>query len=273
MPVYPSKLDPRVQDLMEIIFDGKMMAKTVTKLNYDVQKKPLGNLSTQVLKQGLKVLKQIEDMIKTGIGSKAKYVALSNEFYTHIPHNYGFAKLPVIDTLAMIKEKLELLEILEDVEFASKVVLDETSSKIKQKKMNILDIHFESLKTSITPISKSSDEWKWINQYVQNTHAPTHDEYKMKVMDVFEIDREAERKNFDASIGNRQFLWHGSRMTNWVGILSQGLRIAPPEAPVTGYMFGKGVYFADVSSKSANYCCTTKEENTVSSFAVCSDSS
>ena len=26
-----------------------------------------------------------------------------------------------------------------------------------------------------------------------------------------------------------------------VGILSQGLRIAPPEAPVTGYMFGKGV--------------------------------
>jgi hypothetical protein len=52
---------------------------------------------------------------------------------------------------------------------------------------------------------------------------------------------------------NRQLLWHGSRLTNWVGILSQGLRIAPPEAPVTGYMFGKGVYFADLSSKSANY--------------------
>ncbi|PKI51658.1 hypothetical protein CRG98_027960 [Punica granatum] len=49
-------------------------------------------------------------------------------------------------------------------------------------------------------------------------------------------------------------LWHGSRLTNWTGILSQGLRIAPPEAPVTGYMFGKGVYFADMFSKSANYC-------------------
>jgi len=35
---------------------------------------------------------------------------------------------------------------------------------------------------------------------------------------------------------------------------TQGLRIAPKEAPVTGYMFGKGVYFADMSSKSANYC-------------------
>ncbi len=57
-------------------------------------------------------------------------------------------------------------------------------------------------------------------------------------------------------------LWHGSRLTNFVGILSQGLRIAPPEAPVTGYMFGKGVYFADMSSKSANYCFTSKENNT-----------
>ena len=42
----------------------------------------------------------------------------------------------------------------------------------------------------------------------------------------------------------------------------QGLRIAPPEAPVTGYMFGKGVYFADMVSKSANYCCTTRSSNT-----------
>ena len=29
-----------------------------------------------------------------------------------------------------------------------------------------------------------------------------------------------------------------------------------------GYMFGKGVYFADKASKSANYCKTTKDENT-----------
>lgn len=26
----------------------------------------------------------------------------------------------------------------------------------------------------------------------------------------------------------------------------------------TGYMFGKGIYFADMSSKSANYCCTSR---------------
>lgn len=61
---------------------------------------------------------------------------------------------------------------------------------------------------------------------------------------------------------NRRLLWHGSRSTNFGGILSQGLRIAPPEAPVNGYMFGKGVYFADVSSKSAGYCASYASRNT-----------
>lgn len=42
----------------------------------------------------------------------------------------------------------------------------------------------------------------------------------------------------------------------------KGLRIAPPEAPVTGYMFGKGIYFADMVSKSANYCMTSKNNDT-----------
>ncbi len=77
---------------------------------------------------------------------------------------------------------------------------------------------------------------------------------KLSVQDAFKVDREGEDKRFRTDIGNDTLLWHGSRLTNFAGILSQGLRIAPPEAPVSGYMFGKGVYFADMVSKSANYC-------------------
>ena len=39
--------------------------------------------------------------------------------------------------------------------------------------------------------------------------------------------------------GNKMLLWHGSRLSNMVGILSEGLRIAPKSAPSTGFMFGK----------------------------------
>jgi hypothetical protein len=61
-------------------------------------------------------------------------------------------------------------------------------------------------------------------------------------------DREGEAARFRHDLHNQQLLWHGSRTTNFTGILSQGLRIAPPEAPSTGYMFGKGVYTAGTTT-------------------------
>jgi len=76
---------------------------------------------------------------------------------------------------------------------------------------------------------------------------------------VFAVEREGEKERFKPR-KNTQLLWHGSRMTNWCGIFSSGLRIAPPEAPVTGYMFGKGVYFANMISKSAQYCHATPDD-------------
>ena len=90
--------------------------------------------------------------------------------------------------------------------------------------------------------------------YLKQTHAATHSTYTIELEQAFEVEREGEAAAFAQQMANRQLLWHGSRLTNWCGILSTGLRIAPPEAPVTGYMFGKGVYFANMSSKSANYC-------------------
>lgn len=39
------------------------------------------------------------------------------------------------------------------------------------------------------------------------------------------------------------------------------MRIAPPEAPKTGYAFGKGVYFADCIAKSGAYTCHYLSKN------------
>lgn len=99
-----------------------------------------------------------------------------------------------------------------------------------------------------------------LQEYVSNTHGATHTQYDLELQGIFKVARHGEDKRYKAfqKLHNRMLLWHGSRTTNYVGILSQGLRIAPPEAPATGYMFGKGVYFADMVSKSANYCRTSK---------------
>ena len=111
-------------------------------------------------------------------------------------------------------------------------------------------------------------EYQAICKAVSGTHATTHNRYKLSIKNVFEINRKGSqfrhlpfRSAFAGKPdGNCKLLWHGSRLSNFVGIFSQGLRIAPPEAPATGYMFGKGIYFADCSSKSANYMHATKEQ-------------
>ncbi len=104
-----------------------------------------------------------------------------------------------------------------------------------------IDLHYKKLNCQMEVLDKKSDEYKDILAYVSNTHAATHNNYSLEVEDVFKISRNGESEKFK-SLHNRQLLWHGSRLTNYAGILSQGLRIAPPEAPSTGYMFGKVSY-------------------------------
>jgi hypothetical protein len=127
--------------------------------------------------------------------------------------------------------------------------------------MNILDDHYKRLNCKIEAIDKSHSDWKLIADYVKNTHASTHSQYSLEPLDIYRVERPDEEKKYKKNLGNDMLLWHGSGTANYVGILSQGLRIAPPEAPVSGYMFGKGIYLADMVSKSANYCRTGPGNN------------
>lgn len=56
------------------------------------------------------------------------------------------------------------------------------------------------------------------------------------VHNIFRIQRRGEAERFQKwnDLDNHFLLWHGSNSANFMGILSQGLRIAPPEAPVSG---------------------------------------
>jgi poly [ADP-ribose] polymerase len=57
----------------------------------------------------------------------------------------------------------------------------------------------------------------------------------LSVIHAFKLEREGEEKLFNPkNLRNRMLLWHGSIFSNFVGILSQGLKIAPPEAPDSG---------------------------------------
>ncbi|KAK2581903.1 hypothetical protein KPH14_002360 [Odynerus spinipes] len=254
-----SNLEKPVQDLMRLIFNVENMKKVMLEFEIDMDKMPLGKITKKQIQKAYSVLTELQEFVKKATPERTVLIDASNRFYTLIPHNFGVSGPKILETIEEIQIKCEMLEALLEMEIAYNLLhckTDETK--------NPLDAHYEQLKTKIEVLNKSTKEYEAIKQYVKNTHASTHSFYELEIEDVFVIKRQGEDQRFKPfkKLHNRKLLWHGSRTTNFAGILSQGLRIAPPEAPVTGYMFGKGIYFADMVSKSANYCCTNTEHPT-----------
>ncbi|KAF9583758.1 Poly [ADP-ribose] polymerase 2 [Lunasporangiospora selenospora] len=261
-----SKLHPKVQSLMELIFNQSMMNRQMQELDYDAKKMPLGKLAKSTILHGYLVLKKLGEALNKKKPDSKELMDLSSEFYTVIPHSFGMRTPPVIKDPQTLKKKLEMMEALGEIEIAQKL-MKENKQIQEALSINPLDSQFASLKLNkLDALDRESERFQMIERFVKNTHGATHSAYKLNIEEVFDMDREGEMARFDetgfSKFHNRRLLWHGSRLTNFVGILSQGLRIAPPEAPVSGYMFGKGVYFADCVSKSANYCSTNTGSST-----------
>ena len=92
-----------------------------------------------------------------------------------------------------------------------------------------IDIHYEKLKTEIEVLDKASNEFENLKKYVENTHAATHNLYTLDIEQVFKVKRKGESKRFKPfkQLPNRKLLWHGSRVTNYAGILSQVCSYTP----------------------------------------------
>lgn len=163
----------------------------------------------------LKLMNQIIEMKRPSVRSGQK--RLLHPVTAFRKHDFGMRKPPTISKMSEVREKVKLLELLDDIEVALKALAQHSDTH------NPVNGHYEQLQCELKPIDKSSDTFKLICNYVAKTHAATHDQYKLKVLDVFEAERAGERERF-LDHGNRMLLWHGSRITNWAGILSQSLR-------------------------------------------------
>ncbi|CAN9094699.1 unnamed protein product [Alternaria alternata] len=256
-PPAESTLSRPVQDLMKLIFNQDYFNATMSALNYDANKLPLGKLSKGTIARGFQALKDLSVLIDNNDAtSRDEVERLSNQYFSIIPHAFGRNRPPVIRDINLLKKEIELLESLSDMKETAAMLKDQLKDK---SDVNKLDKQFQGLgMNEMSPLDHKSREFVEIDEYLNNSKGKTHN-VSYKVQEIFRIERQGEFERFDKSkyskvASNRRLLWHGSRVTNYGGILGQGLRIAPPEAPATGYMFGKGIYLADMSSKSANYC-------------------
>lgn len=253
-----SQLKLAVAELISIIFSVQSMNNLMLEYELNMEKMPLGKLSRSHIMKAYNILTQATYAVQNK--QKGLLTCLTNEFYTYMPSNVALARPPPLDNLDIINKKSAMLANLLEMETAYAII----QRGAECQGGNMLDAFYRELNADIHTILEDSDEYRMISEYVTNTHADTHRHYNLKILEAFRVCRQGEDERYQKhkNLHNRRLLWHGSRVTNYAGIISQGLRIAPPEAPMTGYMFGKGIYFADIISKSANYCCTTQQDRT-----------
>lgn len=246
-------MSQRLRELIALMFDKDMMYAQLKSMSVDVEKMPLGKISRKQIQAAYAILNALSEALQCTPVSRSRLVDCSNRFYTLVPHNFGDKPPVVIDTVEMVNEKNDLLGVLCDLETAN-ALMDAVDNSTGQD--DELRQCYESLHTRLTPLDPSSETYKMIEKYAYNTQDRSNIYSSFTIDDIFTVERDGELERYEpwSKNDNRVLLWHCSRLSNFVGILSTGLRIAPPEAPVTGYRFGKGLYFADMTAKCWPYC-------------------
>eukprot|EP01125_Pyxidicula_operculata_P017719 TRINITY_DN623_c0_g1_i1.p1 TRINITY_DN623_c0_g1~~TRINITY_DN623_c0_g1_i1.p1 ORF type:complete len:610 (+),score=201.99 TRINITY_DN623_c0_g1_i1:62-1891(+) len=244
--VKSSTLEKPTQDLISLIFNHDMFKEQMVKFDLNVKELPLGKISQTQINKGYDALDDIADAIQEG--RKKDLERLTNAFYTLIPHAFGRRTPPIISTAETVQNKRDMLAVLSDIELAAELSAQKKEESTKEEIDHPIDINYRKLDTDLVHVDKSSEEYKYVLNYLNATMGNNH---KLTLLDLFKVSRHNEDERFKVhdAIENRRLLWHGTNVAVVVAILKSGLRIMPH----SGGRVGKGIYFASENGKSSNY--------------------
>ncbi|XP_005522203.1 PREDICTED: poly [ADP-ribose] polymerase 3 [Pseudopodoces humilis] len=251
--VLPCTLDRATQDLVSLIFSSDMFQDAMQTMNIDVKKMPLGKLSKQQIARGFEALDELEAVLREQPPQASRLEELSSRFYTIIPHNFGRARPPPINSPDLLRAKKDMLLVLADIEVAQSLQAQKVKEEEEEEKevVHPLDQDYALLCCQLSLLDPASQEYQLIQTYVEQTG------HKLHILNIWQVARDGEDERFKAHdvLEHRRLLWHGTNVAVVAAILKSGLRIMPH----SGGRVGKGIYFASENSKSASYVGCTSE--------------
>ncbi|EGC30900.1 hypothetical protein DICPUDRAFT_40766 [Dictyostelium purpureum] len=261
-----SYIDRNVCSLIQLIF--KETSKCLIK-NFSVEigqngiETQLGTLSLDQINVAQSILKEInKELVKSNSSDSSllnsslisnfkqdNLEILSSKFFQNVPSKISTKKDrglkdSVINNMQSLIQHYELLEMMKDL------TISFNSKKTEYQSNNHLDMKYYSLNTDIRYLHPASSEYKLFMHIFREKEIHTRNEDFIEIVNVFRLEKEKENKNFNESIGNCQYLFHGTNPSNIVGILSKGLLL--PDIITSsggkrsdfGYL-GKGIYFSE----------------------------
>jgi len=112
-----------------------------------------------------------------------------------------------------------MLQSLIDIEMASKILL---GAHGKKEEYNPLEYCLLATGTEMVYLKPEEPEFKLISQYVANT---TTNHRGPKIVRIVKVAREQDSKKFKSDIESKRLLFHGSKVSNFLSLLSQGMKV------------------------------------------------
>jgi poly [ADP-ribose] polymerase len=257
----PASLPPSIQRLVSYLYDEATAALTSTvaaKITAHGIETPLGVLTIGQIEKGEAILKQIYDEFSKKKKDKPTLVQLSGEFYTTIPHRIGRsradAEAAVIEGMDAFADKQETLQLMRDM---LEVNGDSGSVLFDDE----VDAKYKALRCEIEQLEAGGAVYRELADVVVKSQVKSR---SIQVKNVFTLKRGTEWDALRGDLSNVRHLFHGSRIKNWVGILSHGI-LMPKIAVSMGVKrtdagwLGNGIYFGDAACTSAFYTTPGKQ--------------
>lgn len=228
----------------------------VTSMTYNVDtglfSTPCGIVTQDTIDRARVILDQISDYIINNKIKNRSFDSLFEQYLMLIPQNVGYKKLNIDMVFSNSQDVQKQNSILDSLEVSIKTILD--GGIDKNNIQPYIDEQIFNVELTIVEDGKTIDRiTKKFLDTLDRGYVCAH----LRPKNIYVVDIESMSKAFDEkgkSIGNIHEYFHGTRVSNVLSILKEGLIIPPARAGyVTGRLMGDGLYFSDQSTKSLNY--------------------
>lgn len=211
---------------------------------------PLGVLTPQAISEARDLLNDIRKFNQTGKFSSSIRNSRVRDYFQLVPKDFGM-KVPPASELLTAADKIE----------AEVALLDALDAAIKTDSPDAKTEKLFECRLAKVPhwTEEGKNLFRKVRRLFEATRNAQHAQTAgLRLVRLYEVEIGGMKLRFEkkaSELGNvREDLWHGTRASNLLSILKNGLIIPPASAAhCTGRMFGNGIYTSLQSTKALNY--------------------
>jgi poly [ADP-ribose] polymerase len=216
---------------------------------------PVGIVTPASVRKARSLLVQIGDFVAHHDLDNDNYVHALEQYLVLVPQDVGMKRGWHRTFLTSVRDVQQQGDILDSLDASYRAVMSGQGKKQKTKDEpmeKVFDVEVHELDDRATR--------RRIEKLYADSANRRHTSYGLHIRRIYIVRILSVSKVFEVTgkkVGNIKELWHGTKASNLLSILKNGLIIPPSSsAHVTGRMYGNGLYFSDQSTKALNYATT-----------------